>query len=241
MSELSLIVPVYNEEKTLEDLINKIYEAGFDFDFEIIIVDDGSKDSSRDIERELEKKHSNIRVLFNDINLGKSQTVRKGILASKGKYVVTQDADLEYEPQELQEMMDFIRDEELDVVYGDRFGKKNRVIYWQNYWGNKFLSFVSNVFTYLRIGVWIPDMEVCYKLVKGNVFRDIAQNLESTSNFGLEPETTAKLSKYKIDGRYLRFGVIPISYHPRSVEQGKHMKAWKDGVKALMEIIRYNL
>ncbi|MBD3329758.1 glycosyltransferase [Candidatus Dojkabacteria bacterium] len=230
--ELSLIIPVYNEEETLEDLIKRVYDAEFKFDFEIIIVDDGSKDSSRDIERRLEEEYPNIRVLFNDVNLGKSQTVRRGVLESKGRFVVTQDADLEYEPAELQEMMDFIREDDLEAVYGNRFGKKNKVIYWQNYWGNKILSFVSNLFTYFRLGVWIPDMEVCYKLIRGDIFRSIAENLESTSNFGLEPETTARLSKFTIDGRHVQFGVVPISYYPRSNGTGKEdegLEGWFEG------------
>ena len=134
-----------------------------------------------------------------------------------------------------------MQNKKLDVVYGNRFGKKNKVIYWQNYFGNKSLSIFSNLFTYPRIKTWIPDMEVCYKLINGNAARRIAEQIVSKSTFGLEPEITAKLSRYKVNKKHLKFGVVPISYYPRTLAEGKKMHAIKDGIKALKEILRFNL
>lgn len=243
MKTLSFIIPAYNEEKTLEVLINKVLEAPLpaNVEKEIIIVNDCSKDSTGKIIDELGKKYKSIKPLHNEKNMGKSQTVRKGILNSTGEYIIIQDADLEYEPNEIQDLVKAVEDKSLDVVYGNRFGKKNKVIYFQNYAGNKFLSLVSNVFTYPRIKTWIPDMEVCYKLIKGDVARSLAEGLTARSNFGFEPEITAKLSKYKQNGKHLSYAIVPISYYPRSVAEGKHMKAFRDGMKALKEIIAYNL
>lgn len=240
---LSIVIPAYNEEKTLEELVRKVHAIKFpkDYEREIIIVNDGSKDKSWQIMLKLASELEGIRAIQNEKNMGKTQTVRNGILQSKGDYVVIQDADLEYLPEELPELLSTALLKNLDVVYGDRFGKKNKVIYWQNFFGNKALSAFSNIFTFPRIGVWIPDMEVCYKLIRGNIIREIAQEIVSKSNFGFEPEVTAKLSRYKKNGKHLRFGIVPISYIPRSIAEGKKMNAIKDGLKALREIIKFNL
>lgn len=243
MSKLSIIIPVYNEEKTLAQLLNKVLNLDFggDIQKEIILVNDGSKDSSWNIIQDFEKKLTDVIGISNERNSGKSQTVKNGILKSTGDVVVIQDADLEYEPLELVEMLNLMSEKDFDVVFGNRFGKKNKVIYLQNYLGNKLLSFISNIFTYPRLRKYIPDMEVCYKMVKGNILRDIAKGIESKSNFGFEPEVTAKLSKYKVNGKHLKFGIIPVSYYPRSIAEGKKMKAIEDGVKALVEIVKFNL
>lgn len=242
---LSLVIPVYNEEDTIAAITNKVLSTSLPdyFSLELIYVNDGSKDRSVELIEKIIKDNPDrkITLLNNEKNLGKTQTVKKGILASKGDYVMIQDADLEYDPDEYQEMLDPLASGKIDVVYGNRFGKKNKVIYYQNYFGNRLLSMFSNIFTYPRIGTMIPDMEVCYKLVRGDVIREVAQDITATSNFGFEPEITAKLSKYKLNGKHLRFAVVPISYHPRSMEEGKKMHAFKDGFKALIEIIKYNL
>lgn len=242
MKKISIVIPAYNEERTLNDLIQKVLGIRFeDVEKEIIIVNDGSKDNTWNIIQDLEKNNPNIKGYSNEKNSGKSQTVKNGIGYSTGDFVVIQDADLEYVPAEIPPMLKEMIEHDYDVVFGDRFGKTNKVIYWQNYWGNKFLSFVSNIFTYPRLRTWIPDMEVCYKLIKGDIAREIGATIVSTSNFGFEPEITAKLSKYKKDGEHLRFKIMPISYYPRSIEEGKKMKAVSDGVKALREIIKFNL
>lgn len=243
MSLLSVIIPVYNEQATLEQLVNQVLAVKFPakWETEIIIVNDASKDTSAQIIKNLTKKHPQIRGLTNDINLGKTQTVKKGILNSRGDTIIIQDADLEYNPQEILLLLNKMTAEDLDVVYGDRFGVKNKIIYLQNYIGNKFVSFVSNVFTYPRIRVHIGDVETCYKMIRGDVARDIAQHITATSNFGFEPEVTARLARYKLNGNRLRFGTIPIHYRARTIEQGKKMKAFRDGFKAIYEIIKYNL
>ncbi len=244
MNTLSFIIPAYNEEKTLEDLVKKVLALSLPNDFkkEIIIVNDGSKDSTGKIVDMLDKQSPEVKGFHNEKNSGKSQTVRNGILKSTGDIVVIQDADFEYEPEEIIDMLNKKIKENLNVVYGNRFGKKNKVIYLQNYIGNKFLSFVSNIFTFPRIKTWIPDMEVCYKMADGDVFREIAQTIESKSTFGLEPEITAKFSKFrKQNGNHLTFGIVSITYNARTIEEGKKMKAFNDGFKALWEIIKFNI
>lgn len=237
---LSIVIPVYNEEKTLKEIVEKVSAEIKDIDSEIILVDDGSKDNSRQIANDLTQKYTNVILLLNSKNLGKTQTVVKGINNSSGDIVVIQDADHEYDPVDLKKMYLDMKARDFDVLYGNRFGKKNSVVYLQNYAGNRLLSFFSNIFTYPRIHVWIPDMEVCYKMIKGNVARELAAQIKSKSNFGLEPEITARLSRYKLNGKHLKFGIHPIKYIPRTIEEGKKMHAFKDGFKALVEIIRYN-
>lgn len=242
--KLSVVIPAYNEENTLEAIVDKLFTVEFPeyIKLEVIIVDDCSVDKTPFVISKLIERHSeNLRTIRNEANLGKSRTVAKGILATTGDYVVIQDADLEYDPHDIATMFAKLLTEKLDVVYGNRFGKDNKVIYIQNYLGNKLLSFISNIFTYPRLRTWIPDMEVCYKLIRGDVMRDIAKTLTATSNFGFEPEVTARLAKYRVDGQRLKLGIVPISYNPRTIAEGKKMKAFSDGFKALKEIINYNL
>lgn len=242
--KLSILIPAYNEEKTLKALVEKVLSVEFpeNINLELIIINDGSKDTTSQIAHGLEEQYKGMLFAYdNEKNVGKSQTVRNALLKSNGDLVVIQDADFEYEPNEIVDLLNLMIDKDLDVVYGNRFGKKNKVIYWQNYIGNIGLSFISNIFTFPRIWKYIPDMEVCYKLIKGDVARDIAQNIVSTTNFGVEPEITAKLSKYKLNSKRLKFGVVAISYFPRSIAEGKKMKALEDGFKALKEILRFNL
>lgn len=254
---LSYVIPAYNEEKTLEDIVGQVLKTKLPkgYEKEVIIVNDCSKDKTESIAKSLAKTHSEVKVLTNKTNLGKSQTVRRGILESTGDYVVIQDADLEYDPLDIVFLFEQLLHTDSDVAYGNRFGKYNGVIYWKNFLGNVFLSFISNLFTIRHNRVYIPDMEVCYKIIRGDVARELAKNLKSKSNFGFEPEITAKLSKYRFnneqlklrkkkfesDPDYLKFIILPISYYPRSIAQGKKMKAFQDGFKALGEIIRFNI
>lgn len=239
---LSIVIPAWNEEKTLEALVGKVLAVKFpnDIETEILIIDDGSSDQTLTIARTLASKHKNIFTHKNPKNVGKSQTVRNGIMKTKGDIIVIQDADFEYNPKELTKLLSLMRKQNLDVVYGNRFGVKNEVIYLQNYLGNRFLSAVSNIFTYPRLRVWIPDMEVCYKMMRGDLARKVGRTIASTSSFGLEPEITAKLSRYKQNGKRLSFGIVPISYKARTFEEGKKMHAFRDGAKALKEIIVFN-
>lgn len=240
---LSIVVPCFNEEKFLPRILSKLVdlELPTDFDKEIIVVNDCSTDASADILKDFQQRYEFIFVLENSQNLGKTQSVKKGILASKGDWVVVQDADLEYNPEDIVFLLEQALKHKCDVAYGNRFGLYNGVIYWPNFLGNLFLSLLSNLFTIWRTRVFISDMEVCYKLVKGEILRDLAASISSTSNFGFEPEITAKLSRYKVGQECLKFIVLPVRYQPRSIQEGKKMKAFKDGFKALLEILRYNL
>jgi glycosyltransferase involved in cell wall biosynthesis len=242
--KLSLIIPVYNEEKTLSVILDKVLGQKWDLDLELIIVNDCSKDDSGKIIKSYCGKYKNIKVLTNIKNIGKSQSVKRGILASTGDLVGIQDADLEYNPADLLKIVSLFRQKPLDVVYGNRFGKKNKVVYFMNWIGNRGLSAISSLFTYPRARMWTNDMETCYKVVKGHILRSIAPTISAKTTFGFEPEITAKLSKFKIKEekkRHIRYAEIPISYYPRTVEEGKKMKGLSDGTKALIEIIKYNL
>lgn len=237
--KLSIIVPAYNEEKTIIDLLNKVLRVKFNCQIEIIVVNDCSKDSTLKKLKEYSKTNK-ITIIDNEQNLGKSRSVVKGILQSTGDYIVIQDADLEYDPNDLLDILSKIQENNLDFVYGDRFNTRNKIIYKSFYIGNKGITFISNVFTFPRFKKFIPDMEVCYKMVKGNILRELATKMRAKSNFGFEPEVTALLAKYKINGSHLKFQIVPIKYFPRTIEQGKKIR-WKDGVKAFGEIVKYNL
>ena len=234
--ELSLVIPARNEEKTLLDIVTKVQKSLKNINFEIIIVNDGSTDKTLDIANKLVKKFKNIHVISNPTGIGKSQAVRKGILATKGGYVVIQDADLEYEPDDLVVIFNKIKAENLDLVYGNRFGYSNKVVYFQNWLGNTILSGISSLMTGLRAGMWVRDMEVCYKMARGDMYRKLADTIISKSNFGFEPEITAKFSKVK----GIKFAQVPIRYNPRTFDEGKKMHAISDGFKALREIIYFN-
>lgn len=229
-------MPVYNESKTIDDIVVKVIKILKGVDFELIIVNDGSTDDSWDKITKLSKKYSRIKAV-NLSHRGKSQTVKAGILKTKGEYVVIQDADMEYDPRDVIRMFKEIKKRKLDVIYGNRFGYKNKVIYIQNWIGNTFLSFFSGLFTGIRAGMFPRDMEVCYKMARGKIYRECAKSLVSKSNFGFEPEITAKFSKIN----NISFTQVPIKYTPRTVKEGKHMKAIKHGVLALFEIIYFNL
>jgi glycosyltransferase involved in cell wall biosynthesis len=237
--KLSLIIPVYNEEKTLETLLNNILKADLGIEKELIIVDDTSTDSSSQI---LEKfaTHNEIRLFKNDTNLGKSLTVTKGIAKSTGDLVVIHDADLEYNPQNLSKFIDIFNQSNVDIVYGNRFGQKNNVVYPVVWFGNIFLSFFSALITGPRAGMWIRDAHVCYKMVKGDIMREICPKLTSTSGFGFDTEITARLSKYMLNGKHLKLAQTPVEYTPRTMGEGKKLRPITDGLKAFWEIIKYN-
>jgi glycosyltransferase involved in cell wall biosynthesis len=243
MSLLSIIIPAYNETKTLPTIVSKVLNIKLPKGFtkEIIIVNDSSTDDTLKIANKLANQHAEIKVLSNETNQGKSQTVRKGMLESTGDWVVIQDADLEYDPDDIVFILENVLKHNCDVGYGNRFALNNGVIYWKNFIGNIGLSSISNLFTIWHNRVFIPDMEVCYKLIRGSIARDIASTIISKSNFGIEPEITAKLSKYRKNQDFLKFIILPIRYYPRSIAEGKKMKAFRDGFKALFEIIYFNI
>lgn len=230
---LSIVMPCYNEEHTIEKIIQEVLNVDLgSTKKEIIIVDDGSKDNTRPLLKKLEKKHSEVRLIFQKKNQGKGAALKKGILESKGDVVVIQDADLEYDPEEYKRLLYPIERGHADVVYGSRFigGEPHRIIYYRNQVANKFLTMLSNLFT----GLNLTDMETCYKTFRGDLVRSLAVNLKA-QRFGFEPEITARVAKSKA-----AVYEIGISYYGRSKEEGKKI-GLKDGIKAIWEIIRFNL
>lgn len=230
--KLSIIMPCYNEKHTIEKIIAEIYDVDLGTTKkEIVIVDDGSKDGTRDILKKLAAKHKEIKLVFQKVNQGKGAALKKGILESTGDVVVIQDADLEYDPQEYPRLLYPIERGHADVVYGSRFrgGEPHRVIYYRNQIANKFLTGLSNLFT----GLNLTDVETCYKMFRGDIVRTYAKHFKA-KRFGFEPEVTAHVAK---NGD--RVYEIGISYYGRSKEEGKKI-GLKDGIKAIWEIIYFN-
>jgi glycosyltransferase involved in cell wall biosynthesis len=224
---LSVVIPVYNEEKTISTVIDEVLSR--DEVAEIILIDDASADQSTKV-IETYLSHNKIKLLRQTENMGKGAAIRKGFGEATAPIVIIQDADLEYSPQEYKTMLKPILDGKADVVYGSRFqGGPGRVLYYRHQLGNKLLTFLSNIFTDLNF----TDIETCYKAFKREVVQNI--NLES-DRFGIEVELTAKIAKVK----GLRIYEVPISYNGRTYSEGKKI-TWKDGVAALWHIIKFNL
>lgn len=223
--KLSIIIPVYNEEKTVSEVIKKVAEIDFGIEKEIIIVDDGSTDKTSEILRKLDAVNSEIKIFFHEKNLGKGAAVRTGIENSTGDIIAIQDADLEYNPEELKILLQPILRGETLIVYGSRFLKDNPVIYRKYYLGNQVMSwFISFLF-----GRRITDSYTCYKAFHRKVLENI--RLES-KRFELEAELTCKFLKY--GHKILE---LPISYNPRSLQQGKKIK-FKDAVKGVLTALK---
>ncbi len=239
--KLSIVMPVFNEERHVGEVITKILAVKFPIGIELIIVNDASTDMSLEIIRGFAAKDSRIKLLDNEKNSGKSKSVKRGILDSTGDLVVINDADLEYDPQDLLAFIKLFQETDADVVYGNRFSRSNKVIY-PKYWiGNTFLSGFSTIFTGLRAGMWTRDMHCCYKMAKGDIYRELAAEVISQSSFGFDTEITIRFSKFKKNGRHLKFNQLPVYYNPRSFAEGKKLRADTDGLKALWEIIRFNI
>lgn len=223
---LSVVIPCFNEENTINELINKVLQE--EVVGQILVIDDGSTDNSVAIVKEIIDPRITIQVKIK--NEGKGSAIRDGFSLAKFPYVVIQDADLEYDPKEYSKLLEPLLSGHADVVYGSRFltsGTRRAVYYWHRV-GNNFLTWVSNMLT----NIDLTDMETCYKVIK----TPIAQSLDiKEQRFGLEPELTAKLAKLK-----LRIYEVPISYYGRTYEEGKKI-TWKDGISALRCIIKYNL
>ena len=224
---LSIIIPCYNESKTIVSLIDAVKKSPVK-DREIIIVDDGSKDGTRDILNQLNDPE--VRIIFHSKNKGKGAALRTGFNEAKGDICIVQDADLEYDPQEIPLVIQPILDGKADVVFGSRFqsGRPHRVVYFWHRIGNGLLTLMSNFLTDLNLS----DMETCYKAFR----REIIQSVNIRENrFGFEPEVTAKISKMNI-----RIYEVGISYYGRTYDEGKKI-GWKDGVRAVYCILKYNL
>jgi glycosyltransferase involved in cell wall biosynthesis len=227
--KLSIVMPAYNERKTLREIVARVLAVDLGpIEKELIIVDDGSKDGTRDILRELDGTNG-IRAIFQPVNMGKGAAVWTGMRASSGDVVLIQDADLEYEPREYPVLLRPILDGEADVVYGSRFlgtPQGHRVLYFWHTVGNRLLTLMSNVFTNMNL----TDMETCYKAMT----REVVDRLDLESKrFGIEPEITCKVASLRA-----RVFEVPISYHGRTYEEGKKI-GLKDAFQAVWTILKY--
>lgn len=232
MSRLSVVIPAYNELNTVENLLRRVAAAPLPegLDLEMVVVDDGSSDGTRELLRQLEERADPpFRLIEHPENRGKGAALRTGFEHAAGDIVLVQDADLEYNPRDYPVLLQPIVDDEADVVYGSRFlGGPHRVLFFWHYLGNRALTTLSNMFTDLNLS----DMETCYKVFRVEVLRDLKLY---SDRFGIEPEITAKVAKAKV-----RIYEVPISYHGRTYAEGKKI-GWRDGVSAIWAILRYNL
>jgi glycosyltransferase involved in cell wall biosynthesis len=233
--KLSVLIPVYNEEHTLEQVVRRV--CAVQIPKEIILVDDGSKDQSRQILTRLQEENARaqdplntLKVFFQPFNQGKGAAIKTALSHVSGDVIIIQDADLEYDPKDYPNLLQPIQAGLADVVYGTRFygGGAHRVLFFWHYMGNQVLTFISNMLTNLNLS----DMEVGYKLFRAEAVKNI--DLKS-KRFGFEPEITVKLAK-----KQCRFYEVPISYHGRTYAEGKKI-TWKDGIAALYYLIRFRL
>lgn len=235
INKISIIVPAYNEAATISKILDKLFNLSLinNIGKEIIIVNDCSTDNTHDIIQQIIAANPTIEIAYykHEKNAGKGAAIHTGIKNATGDYLIIQDADLEYDPNEFNILLKPVIDGYADVVYGSRFmgGSAHRILFFWHTIGNKFLTFLSNLFTNLNL----TDMETCYKLFNTEIVKGIKLN---EKRFGFEPEITAKISKIK----NIRIYEVGISYYGRTYLEGKKIN-WKDGFRAIYCILRYNL
>ena len=225
--KLSVVIPVYNEKNTIEEIVKKVKSVELpDVEKELILIDDGSKDGTRDILKKMQVEQKDLQIYFQGINGGKGATLREGFKHSTGNYVIVQDADLEYDPNDYKNLIKALNDQGVQVVYGSRFSGDYKDMTNLHFIGNKLLTILTNVL----FGVKLNDMETCYKLIPGDFIRKM--NIRS-NRFNFEPEITAKILKSG-----MKIVEVPISYKGRSWSEGKKI-TWRDGISALYTLIKF--
>jgi glycosyltransferase involved in cell wall biosynthesis len=233
--KLSIIIPAYNEGKTIHHILNKVKSVTLIDNFvkELILVNDCSTDNTEEVIKEYIELNSDLNIVYfkHEINKGKGAAIHTGIQKASGDYIIIQDADLEYDPNEFNILLKPVVDGFADVVYGSRFmgGNPHRILFFWHSIGNKMLTFLSNMLTNLNL----TDMETCYKLFRSDIIKSIRFK---ENRFGFEPEVTAKISRIP----KIRIYEVGISYYGRTYEEGKKIN-WKDGFRAIYCIIKYNL
>jgi glycosyltransferase involved in cell wall biosynthesis len=233
--KLSIIIPAYNEGKTIHHILNKVKSVSLidNFEKELILVNDCSTDNTEEVIKEYIEMNSDLNIMYfkHEINKGKGAAIHTGIQKAEGDYIIIQDADLEYDPNEFNILLKPVVDGFADVVYGSRFmgGNPHRILFFWHSIGNKMLTFLSNMLTNLNL----TDMETCYKLFRADIIKSIRFK---ENRFGFEPEVTAKISRIP----KIRIYEVGISYYGRTYEEGKKIN-WKDGFRAIYCILKYNI